>query len=224
MNQIKHLSFDLWGTLIKSNPDYRVKRNDLIKEVFGYIRPDQISTGKAFTDEFAENTGLQLPYEMIIALMLGSDSFMVRDNSNFLKEVDTFRTRNARLVLQYPPQLVSDYVMPLLVLLHSSGYTLSILSNTSVITGYQMMPVLDLLNIGKFFKFTLFSDICGFAKPNEKIYRTVWDNSPHTYKQILHVGDNPIADSGAGLIQSFIITPDNPITNLIPYLNATQDI
>lgn len=222
--RIKHISLDLWGTLIKSNPEYRTKRNDLIKEVFGYVHPEQISAGKAFTDEFAQSTGLQLSYEMIIALMLGTDSFMIRDNNNFLREVNEFKIRNARLVLENPPKLISDDIIPLLAALRVTGYTLNILSNTSVITGHQLKPVLDMLNIKHFFAFIIFSDIHQLAKPNPDAYRLIWQKSSHSYEEILHVGDNPVADSGAGIVQSFIITPDNPITNLIPYLNATQDI
>lgn len=33
-NKYKHISFDLWLTLIKSNPEYKIKRNLLFREFF----------------------------------------------------------------------------------------------------------------------------------------------------------------------------------------------
>jgi putative hydrolase of the HAD superfamily len=55
------------------------------------------------------------------------------------------------------------------------------------------------LGIDSYFSFKLFSDEIGYSKPNPLAYKTMYQNvlslKPTIEKhQILHVGDNPIAD------------------------------
>jgi putative hydrolase of the HAD superfamily len=47
----------------------------------------------------------------------------------------------------------------------------------------------------EYFDFQIYSDECGFSKPNKKIFDLIHKEMPNMDKtQILHVGDNEIAD------------------------------
>lgn len=220
---IKHISFDLWGTLITSNPNYRDRRNKLLEEIFHVdLLPDELRRGKVMVDEISELTGRQLDYPQTVTLMLGLNTKWI-DRERFLKNVELFRKENTLLVREDNPLFISPQIPFLLNTLKQCKISMSILSNTSIIPGSMLRDTLKILEIHDLFSFMIFSDEVGYAKPNKTVYRMLFENVIYKSNEIFHVGDNPYSDSGAGIVSSFIITERNPIINLLKLIQEQKE-
>ena len=103
--------------------------------------------------------------------------------------------------------------------------TLNVLSNTAFIKGSTMRNVLQHLQIGDFFDFQFYSDELGISKPHSKIFEVTFDKirlirkEPILPREVIHIGDNPIADIAAANtfgMGSFQINSNNKlITDLL---------
>ena len=75
---------------------------------------------------------------------------------------------------------------------------MSILSNTGFIKGYTLRKIITDYELEQYFSFQIYSDEVGFSKPNYKTFQLVYDqiNSSKkiTKKEVLHIGDNSVAD------------------------------
>ncbi len=220
-----HLSFDLWGTLITSNPSYKAQRNALLNEVFGVnVSPEDLRTGKGMVDEISEASGIQLTYAQTIAVMLGGQ-LKITDKKLFDQNVNHFKKMNIALVKDHGPKLISDKILPLLEELKASGYRMNVLSNTSIIPGEMLRLNLGYLGIRDYFDYLFFSDEVGMAKPNLDLYSYMINTMQVHHSKIIHIGDNPNADNGASLIRSFIINESNPIESILNTLkHETRDV
>lgn len=78
--------------------------------------------------------------------------------------------------------------------------TVSILSNTGFIKGKTLRKVLKHLNLDSLLDFQLYSDEFRLSKPNREFFQLMLDTIDQKkhpqieLKQIIHIGDNPIAD------------------------------
>lgn len=212
---IKHISFDFWGTLCKSNPDYKPLRNELLRELFGdFIQDDVIAHNKQKFDVIVETTGMQCNYQLTMAFILG-EYFMKIKKEKYLSKVHEFRLKNSVLVEQNPP-ILCDGVQEILDVLRMNHFTMSILSNTSFIEGRTLRSVINRM-LPDYFYSMIFSDQeGGLAKPNQQIYWRMISMTTNSARNILHVGDNPIADSGCRmasgntpLVKSLIVETNN---------------
>ncbi|MDR2476067.1 MAG: HAD family hydrolase [Bacteroidales bacterium] len=195
---IKHISFDLWMTLIRSNPDFRRKRAEFIAEKF-HLKNKNIDNiiqlivaeDKKF-DHYNETKNTKIPaicmYTAILKEMEISSSNALADDAEYLLNMSN------ELFLEYPPTLLNSRIPEILATLQDSGLTLSIGSNTGFVEGNVLRILLQKMNILQHFSFLVFSDEIKISKPAAEFYRHIWKNTLLDKSQILHVGDNPAID------------------------------
>ena len=231
MNTFKHYSFDLWMTLIKSNPSFKKeralffyehfnKKNKSIEEVERvFMQVDRMCN--SINEQTGNNIDAEEMYLMVITIM--NDYSIDFQNPDITKLYDEME----ELTLKYLPIIYCPETIKVLNTLKQSGdSTFSILSNTAFIKGKTLRKVLDKIELGSFFDFQLYSDELGLSKPNKKLFdvmlTTITDNRKGKQidlKEIIHIGDNAKADiHGANIagIHSLLINSNNmSILNLL---------
>jgi len=202
--EIKHYSFDLWLTLIRSHPDFKPERAKLFTlkynplgksydEVLAIFRHiDDLCN--AINEKTGRNISSEEMYLMVLSDLTGSlDVIKSIDTAALYAEVE-------ELVLNYCPLLYDDTVFDFLATLKvKTNATCSILSNTAFIKGSTLRKVLKKLEIYSFFDFQIYSDEQELSKPNPALFAIAFDEASKLHStllkmEIMHIGDNPIAD------------------------------
>lgn len=205
-NNIQHISFDLWLTLIKSHPEFKDKRNQLFKDFFDVPKNiNEISKAIRHFDVFCndtnQRTGLnfdtfEIYYLILDALEMNLDNISTQNMSVFYNECEL-------LFLEYKPLLLVDDIENILKDLKNNNISINILSNTAFIKGRTLRKLLEFYGLTNYFDFQLYSDETGFSKPNPKMFELVLESAnvikPIKKIEILHVGDNVIADYNGAL-------------------------
>lgn len=201
INNYFHFSFDLWLTIIKSNPEFKGKRDLLLKDFFNISKPieevqQQIRYYDLLFNKISENTGLHIEREVAFSIILSALGMDLQDITEdhfkgFFQRVDA-------LFLANRPVLIWENLQEELHQLKKAGKTASILSNTAFIYGDSLENVLHHLGLKDCFSFMIFSDVVKISKPNPKIFELVHnlvqEIKPLKKKEILHIGDNNTAD------------------------------
>ncbi len=201
----KHLSFDLWLTLIKSNPEFKIKRDLLFKEYFEInCSLEEVSRIVRYYDVLCNNTnektGLNIETFEIYLLILNALNVSIIEID--IKKLKDFYTETEFLFLQFKPDLIYPNIHFLFNEITDKEKTISILSNTGFIKGFTLRKLLIHYGLEHYFSFQIYSDETGFSKPNYKMFELVYDQIENKNliqkRDILHIGDNEIADySGA---------------------------
>lgn len=215
----KHISFDLWLTLIKSHPEFKQKRNILFRDYFAIDKPlDEVSAvirkfdilTNAINEKVCRNFNTQEIYYLIL------DGLSVDINSYSSTDLDGFYTAAEDLLMQYKPVLLHDNIPAMLQSLHAEGKTMNILSNTAFIKGSSLRKVLASYGLDTYFAFQAYSDETGYSKPGIEMYQYAYDNilkiGEIQKNEILHVGDNAVSDHNGALRFGFdahLITNQN---------------
>lgn len=215
-DRYQHFSFDLWLTLIRSHPEFKQRRNSLLKNFFGLDNPlEEVSATVRHYDvlcnRISERTGLHFDGSQIYCLILQALGKDISDIGR--KQLEQLYTESELLFLQYAPELIHPKIHELLQHIRQEGKTASILSNTAFIRGSTLDKLLEQYELLQYFTFRLYSDETGFSKPNKKVFDLLYDKTAtmgiRDAKNILHIGDNPEADYegalGAGL-SAFLIS------------------
>jgi putative hydrolase of the HAD superfamily len=203
----KHYSFDLWMTLIKSNPLFKEERAKYffqkhnknqktledIKNIFRKI--DLVCTA------ISEKTGSHLASEDLYLMVLHE----IAGDFTYFKDINLkeLESEMEEIVWRYSPELFSTVTLKSLEeLKEKTGASFSLLSNTAFIKGKTLRIVLAKLGLGAFFEFQLYSDEAGMSKPCLAFFNQMIQQAQSIHKQdglslqeILHVGDNPVADA-----------------------------
>nr|WP_315241010.1 HAD family hydrolase [uncultured Flavobacterium sp.] len=201
-----HLSFDLWLTLIKSNPEFKQKRNLLFQDFFEIEQPiEKVSEVIRYYDVLCnninENTGLNIETFEIYYLILGA--LNVNLGNYGTEKLSQFYDLTEELFLENKPVLIFKDIQKMFDKVTSEGKSISVLSNTGFIKGFTLRKLLKYYDLLDYFKFQIYSDEVGFSKPNTEIYQLVFDEI-NKYKKIekkdvLHIGDNSVADYNGAL-------------------------
>jgi len=188
-------------TIIKSNPEFKPKRNALLKkrfEISGSL--EEIANIVRYYDvlfnTISEKTGNHIAREEVFYLILNQLKVNIDEiSSNSLAE---FFNEADQLFINHFPELIWRDVENVLQQIHEENKTANVLSNTAFIHGDSLRIVLKELQLDKYFSFMIFSDEIGVSKPNIKIFEYLYSNvlkiKNIKKNQILHIGDNPIAD------------------------------
>jgi putative hydrolase of the HAD superfamily len=205
----QHYSFDLWLTLIKSNPEFKPQRAHFFQQKFNNTGKSVEEIEKIFRqvdsmcNAINEKTGKNIDademYLMVISLING-DTINI-DNIDY----NALHLQMEELLFKYPPQMYSAVTTEVLQhLKQNSGATFSLLSNTGYITGKTLRKVLALYGLDTYFDFQLYSDEAGMSKPNPEFFKTMLNNidicnpgKDIPLKNIIHIGDNPKNDERA---------------------------
>lgn len=224
MQHYQHYSFDLWLTLIRSNPEFKTERIKIFHRDFNRAGKSVEDVAKIFRqvdlmcNAVNERTGKNIDademYLMVISIMNDSLINLHEVDINLLyQDMET-------LLFKYLPMLYSDDTIEVLSHLKQKGdCTLSILSNTGFIKGLTLRKVLMNLNLHNYFDFQIYSDEIGMSKPNPNLFGLMLEQivKVNTGKEIslaniIHIGDNPKADvDGANAvgIKSQLINSNN---------------
>lgn len=222
MTPYKHYSFDLWLTLIKSNPLFKIERTKIFHERFnpGMKSVDEVALTFRKIDLLAnainEKTGKNLDADEMYLMVID----MLSDFSNDFKEIDLEGLYNEmeELLFKYLPIIYSDETFSsLLHLKQNAVCTMNILSNTGFIGGRTLRKVLQQIGLNDFFDFQLYSDEERMSKPNSAFFKLMLHKVSElgtncSLNDIIHIGDNAYADiEGAKLagIHGLLINSNN---------------
>ena len=195
---IKHISFDLWLTLIKSHPEFKEKRarflkNELnpkglsVSEIMGIVQKTDI-----VSDRLNEITGMKVPTDQMykrILIQLGNPPETIADKLLF-----QIKSKVHELFMGNLPGFLNSSIKTMLQTLINEGYTLNISSNTGYIEGSTIVGTLKALDISEYFVFCIFSDEIGASKPSIRFFSEVFEKVKVEKAEVLHVGDNFKAD------------------------------
>jgi putative hydrolase of the HAD superfamily len=200
-SKYKHFSFDLWLTLIKSNPEFKKKRNLLFKDFFEVENSiEKVTEVVRYYDLLCNNinekTGFNIDtfeiyYFILNALNVNINDVEIDKLSQFYKETEL-------LFMRFKPDLIYPEIQLLLKEIVEQEKTISILSNTGFIKGASLRKLLSYYDLENYFLFQIYSDETGFSKPNKKMFQLVHNEIKKLKsidkKEVIHIGDNKIAD------------------------------
>ncbi|SHM45059.1 HAD family hydrolase [Flavobacterium chilense] len=196
-----HFSFDLWLTLIRSNPEFKRKRNLLFKDFFEINASiEKVTEVVRYYDVLCNNinekTGLNLSTYEIYYLILGA--LEVNLESNGLERLAAFYDETEALFFNNKPELIFPDIKLQFEEIVAEGKSINILSNTGFIKGKSLRKLISYYELTDFISFQIYSDEVGFSKPNKEIFQLVFDQVKESKKipknEVLHIGDNSIAD------------------------------
>lgn len=201
----KHYSFDLWLTLIKSNPAFKQERARVfyahynrkgksLEEVSAIFRQvDQMVN--SINEKTGKNVDAEEMYLMVISI--------INDFSTDFSDIDVDRLYLDMeiLLMENRPLMYCDDSLDVLYKLKESGLsTTSLLSNTGFIKGMTLRKILAELRLEELLDFQLYSDEVRMSKPNAQFFRLMLDTIDRNkhieldLAEIIHIGDNPHAD------------------------------
>ncbi|WP_137904870.1 HAD family hydrolase [Chryseobacterium sp. 2VB] len=195
-----HFSFDLWLTLIKSHPEFKAKRVELFSSFFNVDKPiDQVAKTVKYYDDLCntinEVTGGNIDTFEIYLMILGSLDVDVKQLNK--EKLNEFYNKSEELFLEYKPVVIFENIHDFFKDIKNQGKTINILSNTGFIKGKTMRKFLIHENLDQYIDFHIYSDEINCSKPNPLIFQEVKNNIKDqdlAMNQILHIGDNPVAD------------------------------
>ena len=228
---IKHYSFDLWLTLIKSNPTFKEERAKYFHKNYNpYKRSlaeikDIIRNVDLCCNSTNEIVGKNIDSLEMYCMVLYQIGNVLSDFS--ATKINEIYSDIAVIFFKYPPTLYDENTLCTLSALHNQGSTLSILSNTGFIKGVTLKKFIQTSDLSQIpFKFMLFSDELEMSKPNPYFFSNINKAIPHLNNfEILHVGDNPNADGkgaqGANIPHFIINNPQSSPFTIYHLLNET---
>jgi putative hydrolase of the HAD superfamily len=195
-----HFSFDLWLTLIKSHPEFKAKRVELFSSFFNVKKPiEEVAKTVKYYDDLCntinEVIGGNIDTFEIYLLILGSLNVDVKQLDR--TQLNEFYLKSEQLFLEYKPMIIFENLHQFFDEIKNQGKTINILSNTGFIKGTTMRKFLINENLDQYIDFHIYSDELNCSKPNPLVFQEVINrikNPDLQMHQILHIGDNPIAD------------------------------
>lgn len=195
-----HFSFDLWLTLIKSHPEFKTKRVELFSSFFEVNKPiDEVAKVVKYYDDLCnsinEVIGGNVDTFEIYLLILNSLGVDLKQLNK--EKLNEFYQKSEDLFLEYKPVVIFGNLHQFFDEIKNQGKTINILSNTGFIKGTTMRKFLIEENLDQYIDFHIYSDELKISKPNPLVFQEVKNlikNQNLNMNQILHIGDNPIAD------------------------------
>lgn len=195
-----HFSFDLWLTLIKSHPEFKTKRVELFSSFFNVDKPiEEVAKTVKYYDDLCntinEVTGGNIDTFEIYLMILGALDVDIKLLNR--EKLNEFYDRSETLFLEYKPVLIFENIHDFFEDIKNQGKSINILSNTGFIKGKTMRKFLIHENLDQYIDFHIYSDEINCSKPNPLIFQEVKNrinDQDLPMHQILHIGDNPVAD------------------------------
>jgi putative hydrolase of the HAD superfamily len=173
-----NISFDVWGTLIKSNPEFKKQQAKLAKEMYGISEEDflyKMRCEKEIFNTYVENHGFHIPREFVYQRVFDKHD---EDFYEFIAESDN-------LFLKYLPIPLFEEGSDIHSIIRDNKCIVT--SNTVMIYGDKLHnPVYEFYNIP--YHNMIFSDEVNVSKPNPLIWLK------HNEPIDMHIGDNVVTD------------------------------
>jgi putative hydrolase of the HAD superfamily len=202
---MKTLSFDVWNTLVKSNPESKKIRNELLSEMFRMpvdkIYPIYIHVDRAIEHE-SEINGKHFGFEEridIISRVVGRyPSPADLSEAHYNNDVG---------VMHNPPVLIDPLTPEFFKRWVGRGHQILLLSNTGFADGEIMRSALNSIGIMEYVSWAGFSNEIGYAKPSPIMYGAIRSHAEH---DLVHIGDNWKADVEGALKSGIEVAHFNP--------------
>lgn len=200
-SSFEHYSFDLWLTLIKSNSNFKQKRNALLQDFFCLDRRMEEITRTVrhydvLCNHISEMTGKHVDRDHIYGLLLADLGFELGMMTK--EHMDGFKAEVDLLFMKHKPILLDVNLKENLEAIVSKGKTISLLSNTAFLEGELLRKLLDHYELSELFSFQHYSDETGLSKPNpaafERVYQEITKKKKLQRADVVHIGDNKRAD------------------------------
>ncbi len=192
---ISLVSFDIWDTLLKSNPVFKDLQIKLFAQKSGFNNiPELLSIKERIDREInrlSETSGKDYGFEYRLKEI--SKSLLPNNNPPDI-DFDTTYMEMEELFLSHPPSFIQENLLHILAEIKKKNIHIALLSNTGFIKGYTMRKFLALSGIMEFIDFAVFSNEVGHTKPHPAIFDFLISQCSIPAHQILHIGDNMIAD------------------------------
>lgn len=217
--EVEAISLDLWGTLIRSHPEFKPARTRMLGEAFGIDATQDPAADATFreadrrADDDAERLGTDVGFAPRVLAMHGA---AVRVGLSTAPAPDAaalaaLEARQGGHVEAFPPQPYGERVVPLLLAL-GDRLPLAVTSNTGMLGGATMRRALAANGLLPAFRVLVFSNEVDAAKPSPEIFRATHgalaaltpghvdaEAAPLARAGVLHLGDNPVADVDGAL-------------------------
>lgn len=191
---IKHVSFDVWNTLIVSHPEFGAARRRLIADHFDLPLVDVEAVYRRVKD------GSDLAAEATGAGMSSAEVYEHFMSELGMPEANWYDLRDKieKLFIKFAP-VVPPAAASAIRQLTRFGINVSIGSNTNFIRG-SCLTEASLDAVGVDWSFKTFSDEIGVSKPHPYFWKVIQEralaHSDAEAHEILHVGDHMICDAG----------------------------
>jgi putative hydrolase of the HAD superfamily len=200
MTGLRMVSFDVWGTLLRGNPDYKDRRVVCVAEAFGTgieVTREALDGADDALDEATLRTGSQYGVAERLTHAAGALGVTMPDDAARAgleaRLADEFRT--------HPPAPTEPDLLATLARLRTAGLRTAVASNTGFVPGRELHRAL--VRLGLRVDHHVFSDEVGYAKPSPRMFARLTAVAGCGPDGIVHVGDNECADvggaTGAGL-------------------------
>ncbi len=189
---IQKISFDLWNTLIKPNPAFKLQKALYFAKLTGqadYWTERIIKDVDLHCTISDEITGLQTPSEKLILLILEALEYDIKKLSKW--KLGFIYKNILKIFFQYSPTLYDENTKSVLEQL-SKKHKLVLASNTGFIKGKHLSELLRRLDIKQYISEFYYSDQLGVCKPNALFFKPMYSEPDKGI--ILHVGDSESAD------------------------------
>lgn len=189
------VSFDIWGTLLRTNAAYRRIQRELLYDALGYSGTladlrDALHVVYADLDRETERHGTQFGLVDRVTRLAKWTDCMVPSEAT-LAELKSSLT-DAQI--QNMPRLTEDTLSQTFAHLREAGMEIAVISNTNMTDGSVVHLALEHHGLAQFVDYEIYSDELGFAKPDPRIFGALAELSGATPDSIVHVGDNAVTD------------------------------
>lgn len=201
----KHYSFDLWLTLIKSNPVFKQERARVFYERYNRKGKSLEEVSAVFrqvdlmVNSINEKTGKNVDAEEMYLMVISIINDFSTDFADI--DVDVLYADMEQLIMENMPLVYCGDSLGVLYKLKESGLsTTSLLSNTGFIRGVTLRKILAELRLDELLDFQLYSDEVRMSKPNAQFFKLMLDTIDRNkhieldLAEVIHIGDNPHAD------------------------------
>jgi FMN phosphatase YigB (HAD superfamily) len=194
MTTIGLISFDLWSTLVRADVAYQRRRVELVAAATGHrdladVRA-AIDAAAGALDDLTERTGEQYGFAQRVLRV----QELLRAPEMSTDELDSLAEAMGRAFLEHRPALIEPMLLETLAGLRHRGLRIAVTSNTGFVPGELLRTLLGSLGILPLTDHLLFSDEVGYAKPSTMVFQHLVRACGGRPDQVLHVGDNRIAD------------------------------
>lgn len=195
MRLIQAASFDIWLTLLKSNPAFKRHRNENLRQTFAPSMSFEdfdrlLRHYDRQADHLAEESSEDYDFTRRLRLMFEAEAIAHKEaDERFLEALHM----QEELVHKYPPLPYTEAVPGLLQEI-SQYIPLAVTSNTGMLPGSLMRTLLETAGYRDCFAVHTFSDEVQASKPSPAIFKATVTGLGVPASAILHFGDNPRAD------------------------------
>jgi putative hydrolase of the HAD superfamily len=192
---IKALTIDLWETLIEDvNSSEKLRDEKRAEFIIKHLHLNENAKEKIMnfftdlTDAFkhpnSENAWSILPETQVKKLL--KDYLHIEASESDIRQIVEFYVS---VILEDPP-ILTEKIVPKVLLELSKKYTLMMISNTGRTPGSILLNILEMYGIRDYFKYFVFSDEVMARKPDPRIFAFAQNQLGMDKKEIVHIGDS----------------------------------